>query len=191
MRRHVAGLEMHPRHALEVTGDEAVEDFGEEAPLLQADPPGNAEIDGDDVMPAGSTNRLPWMHVGMEEAVAHGMAQEVLHHRVGELIEVVPCGAQPSISDILIPSTHSSVSTSRPVRCQSTFGTRKPGSSLVFSPSSESAAASSRRSISILVDCASVSAMAHRAQPPRGRERVFPAIAQTGRTRRDRARNAA
>ena len=36
-------------------------------------------------------------------------------------------------------------------------GTRKPGSSLVFSPSSESAAPSSRRSISILVVWASVS----------------------------------
>ena len=44
-----------------------------------------------------------------------------------------------------------------PVRFQSTVGTRKSGSSLVFSAISESAAASSRRSISIVTERASVS----------------------------------
>ena len=69
-----------------------------------------------------------------------------------------------------MPSIHSMVSTSRPVRSQSTVGTRKPGSSLVFSPSSESAAASSRRSISILVVWASVFGHLDRAQPARRRD---------------------
>ena len=48
-----------------------------------------------------------------------------------------------------VPSIHSSVSTSLPVRSQSTAGTRKSGSALVFSAISDSAAASSRRSISM------------------------------------------
>ena len=56
-----------------------------------------------------------------------------------------------------MPSIQSMVTTSRPVRSQSTAGTRKPGSSRVFSASSESAAASSRMSISILVVWASAS----------------------------------
>ena len=36
LRRHVAGLEMHLGGAAVVAGDEAVEDLGEEAPLLRA-----------------------------------------------------------------------------------------------------------------------------------------------------------
>ncbi len=48
-----------------------------------------------------------------------------------------------------MPSIQSSVSTVRAVRSQSTAGTRKSGSLRVFSAISESAAASSRRSISI------------------------------------------
>ena len=38
--RHVAGLEMHFGDAQIVAGDEAVEDFGEEAALLLAEPAG-------------------------------------------------------------------------------------------------------------------------------------------------------
>ena len=45
MRRHVAGLEMHFRGAAIIAGDEAVQDFGEEAPLLVAEPAHDAEID--------------------------------------------------------------------------------------------------------------------------------------------------
>ena len=55
-----------------------------------------------------------------------------------------------------VPSIHSSVSTSRAVRSQSTAGTRKSVSSRVFSAISESAAASSRKSISIATERASV-----------------------------------
>ena len=55
-----------------------------------------------------------------------------------------------------VPSIHSSVSTSRAVRSQSTVGTRKSRSSRVFSAISESAAASSRKSISSATERASV-----------------------------------
>ena len=54
-------------------------------------------------------------------------------------------------------SIHSVVSTSRAVRSHSGCGTRKLGSSRVFSASSDMAAASSRRSISMATDRASVS----------------------------------
>ena len=51
-----------------------------------------------------------------------------------------------------MPSIHSIVSTLWVVRSQSTVGTRKSGSSRVFSAISDSAAASSRRSISIATE---------------------------------------
>jgi hypothetical protein len=51
-----------------------------------------------------------------------------------------------------MPSIHSIVSTLCVVRSQSTAGTRKSGSLRVFSAISESAAASSRRSISIATE---------------------------------------
>ena len=51
-----------------------------------------------------------------------------------------------------MPSIHSMVSTLCVVRSQSTVGTRKSGSSRVFSAISDSAAASSRRSISIATE---------------------------------------
>ena len=51
-----------------------------------------------------------------------------------------------------MPSIHSIVSTLCAVRFQSTVGTRKSGSSRVFSAISESAAASSRKSISIATE---------------------------------------
>ena len=79
----------------------------------------------------------------MEEAVAQSMAQEAL-----------ASSAARSLSGV--PSIHSSVSTSRAVRSQSTVGTRKSASSRVFSAISDSAAASSRKSISIATERASV-----------------------------------
>ena len=66
-----------------------------------------------------------------------------------------------------VPSIHSSVSTSRAVRSQSTAGTRKSGSSLVFSAISDSAAASSRRSISIATERRQRVDDLDQAQPPR------------------------
>ena len=74
------------------------------------------------------------MHVGVEEAVAQRVAQEGLDHRAAERRQVealAPRALARSLSGV--PSIHSSVSTSRAVRSQSTAGTRKSGSSLVFS----------------------------------------------------------
>ena len=48
-----------------------------------------------------------------------------------------PRARSASTSEIGVPSIHSVVSTSRAVRCQSTLGTRKPGSSLVFAAISD------------------------------------------------------
>ena len=87
LRRHVAGLEMHLRGAAIVARDEAVEDLGEEAPLLRADAPHDAEIDRDDAAVVVH-EQIAGMHVGMEEAVAQRVAQEGLHHRAAELLEV-------------------------------------------------------------------------------------------------------
>ena len=64
-------------------------------------------------------------------------------------------------------SIHSSVSTSLAVRSQSTAGTRKSGSSLVFSAISESAAASRRKSISTMTERAQRVDDLDEPQPPR------------------------
>ena len=83
MRRHVAGLEMHLRHAQVIAADEAQKNFGEEAPLLHAEPAHDAEIDGDE--PALRIHeQVAGMHVGVEIAVADGVAQEGLDHRAPE-----------------------------------------------------------------------------------------------------------
>ncbi len=62
-----------------------------------------------------------------------------------------------STSDKGAPSIHSRVMTSRAQRSQSTLGTRKSSSPWVFSANSDAAAASSRKSISILTERARVS----------------------------------
>ncbi len=65
----------------------AVEDFGEEPPLLRSEPPHNAEIDRDE--PAGIVDeQVARMHVGVEEAVAQRMAQERLQQSAPEMFEV-------------------------------------------------------------------------------------------------------
>ena len=87
------------------------------------------------MMPKSTATRLPCaideqialVHVGVEEAVADGMAQEALDHLVAERRQIealAPCSA--AMSAIGVPSIHSVVSTWRAVRCQSIFGTRKP-----------------------------------------------------------------
>ena len=68
-----------------------------------------------------------------------------------------PFATRRARSDSGVASIHSSVSTSLVVRSQSTGGTRKSGSSLVFSAISESAAASSRKSISTVTERRKVS----------------------------------
>ena len=91
--RHVAGLEMHLGDATVVARDEAVEDFGQEAPLLLAEPAGNAEIDRNDGA-VRLDEQIAGMHVGVEEAVAQRVAQEGLDQRRGDRLEVVAGSAQ-------------------------------------------------------------------------------------------------
>ncbi len=71
--------------------------------------------------------QIAGMHVGMEEAVAQRVAQEGLDEVGGDRLEIVAGGASAATSDILMPSIHSSVSTSRPVRTQSTDGHAEAG----------------------------------------------------------------
>ena len=84
---------MHLRHAPIVPRDEAVQDLGEEAPLLQAEPPHDAEIDGDDAALI-IDEQIAGMHVGMEEAVAHGVAQEDLQQPRAERLHIMAFRAQ-------------------------------------------------------------------------------------------------
>ena len=70
------------RDAAVVAADEAVEDFGEEPPLLAAEPAHDAEIDRDDA-PLGVDEEIALMHVGVEEAVAQRVAQERLDQAPG------------------------------------------------------------------------------------------------------------
>ena len=85
-----------------------------------------------------------------------------------------PAASSAAWSPIGMPSIHSSVSTRRAVRRQSTVGTRKPPSSGVVSRAmlsaiSEMAAASSRMSISICDGVRQRLDHGDRAQPPRRR----------------------
>ncbi len=158
---------MHLGDAAVVARDEAVEDFGEEAPLLRPEPPHDAEIDRDDA-PGVVDEQIAGMHVGVEEAVAQRVAQEGSGSPRGR----ARAGRGPGFERACdrtarVPSIHSSVSTSWAVRSQSTAGTRKSGSSLVFSAISDSAAASSRRSISIATERASVVDHFDQPQPAR------------------------
>ena len=78
---------MHLGDAAIVAGDEAQQDFGEEAPLLQAEPAHDAEIDRD--QPAGIVEeQIAGMHVGMKEAVAQRVAQEALDHLAAEIGQI-------------------------------------------------------------------------------------------------------
>ena len=88
--------------------------------------------------PSASTNRLPGMHVGVEEAVAQRVAQEGLDHARGR----APAGRSPwprARRGRAAACRRSIPASARPraVRSQSTAGTRKSGSSLVFSAISE------------------------------------------------------
>src|SRR5215471_9697805 len=91
--RNVSGLEMDLGSTMIVAGDEAVEDFGEEAPLLGAEPSHDAEINRDELAVV-IDEQVAGMHVGMEEAVAHGVAEKGLDHRTPEMAQVVTFGRQ-------------------------------------------------------------------------------------------------
>ena len=93
MRRHVAGLEMHFGGAVIVARDEAVEDLGEEAPLLRRQPAHDAEVDRRDAALC-IHEQISRMHVGVEEAIAQRVAQEGLHQRAPERRQIEPARFQ-------------------------------------------------------------------------------------------------
>ena len=72
----------HPRRAGNRL-DEAPQDLREEAPLLQGEPPHDAEIHRDDIA-LRIDEQIAGMHVGVEEAVAHRMAEKALDQPVAE-----------------------------------------------------------------------------------------------------------
>ncbi len=94
MQRHMPGPEMHLGGALVVAGNETVEDLGEEAAFLGAEAPHDAEIDGDHAWPALVHEQVALVHVGVEEAVAHGVGQERAQHDEAELLQVVSLGLE-------------------------------------------------------------------------------------------------
>src|ERR1019366_7656043 len=84
-RRHIAGLEMHRGDAAIIAGYEAIENFREESALLEAEPPHDAKVDRDDS--SGLVDeKIALVHVGVEKAVAHGVAQKGLHHVARQIL---------------------------------------------------------------------------------------------------------
>ena len=87
MAGHIARFEVHLRDPQIIASDEAEEDLGKEAPLLGREPAHDPEIDRREPTFAVD-EEVSLMHVGVEEAVADGMAQEVLHHRSRQPAEI-------------------------------------------------------------------------------------------------------
>ncbi len=94
---HIAGPEVHLRGAFIVARDEAEEDLGEEALLLHAEPAHDAEVDGDEA-PRVVDEQVALVHVGVKEAVAHGVLQERAHHREAERLAVEVGGGDAVVS---------------------------------------------------------------------------------------------
>ena len=99
--------------------------------------------------PSSSTNRLPGCMSAWKKPSRSAWRRKLWITVRAEPGRSKPLAVSASWSASGVPSIHSSVSTSRAVRSQSTAGMRKSASSLVFSAISEAAAASSRKSISI------------------------------------------
>ncbi len=112
------------------------------------------------MVPAASTKKLPWCMSAWKKPSRSAWRRNACISRRASAGRSWPAALRPATSDRRMPSTHSSVSTSRAVSSHSTPGTRKPSSAAVSSAISESAAASSRRSISIATERASVSTTA-------------------------------
>ena len=82
---------MHFCRAAITAGDEAEENLGEKTPLLRCQPSHDAEIYRDQL--AGIVDeQISRMHVGVEETVPQGMAQERLDDGGGEAFEIEPLG---------------------------------------------------------------------------------------------------
>ena len=117
--------------------------------------------------PAASTKRLPWCMSAWKKPSRSAWRRKACISRRASAGRSWPAARSAATSDSLMPSIHSSVSTSRAVSSHSTFGTRKPGSPAVLSAISESAAASSRRSISMRDRARQRVDHRDRPQPPR------------------------
>ncbi len=119
------------------------------------------------------------MHVGVEEAVAQRMTQKALDHRPRQLLEIVSLASSAARLDRCVPSIHSSASTSW--RC----GPNPPSARenrdrpSCFLAISDSAAASSRKSISSATERRIVAAAFDQPQALRFGEKRF------GRARRE------
>src|SRR3569623_2661431 len=94
MRGHVARLEVNFGDAAVVTSDEAIEDFREELALLHSEPAHDAEIDRHQPSVA-IDEQLARVHVGVEEAIAQRVAQEILDHLAPECRQIDAGGFQP------------------------------------------------------------------------------------------------
>jgi hypothetical protein len=119
MRGHIARLEMHFGDADTSSGDEAVEDFGEKAPLLRLSRPmmpNRRRRDGR----LGIDEEIPRVHVGVKEAVAERLAQKGLNEHAPEPYKSKPACLEFRLIVERNASTHSVVSTRRAVRSQLT-----------------------------------------------------------------------
>ena len=86
--RHIAGFEMHFGHAAVIARDEAIEDFREKPPLVEAEAPHDAEIHGG--QPSLRVDeQIALMHVGVKKAVPHGVAQEGLNDDAAKIRQVI------------------------------------------------------------------------------------------------------
>ncbi len=99
-------------------------------------------------LPSASTNRFPGCMSAWKKPSRSAWRRKVWITACDRCLRSKPLASSVARSCSGVPSIHSRVSTSLAVRSQSTAGTRKSGSALVFSAISDSAAASSRRSIS-------------------------------------------
>src|SRR5690606_2757099 len=89
MRRHIARLEMNFGGAAPVSGDEAVQNLGEETPLFRLKPTHDAAIDRDQIA-LGIDEQIAGVHVGMEEAVTQRLAEKGLDDDAREAGKIVP-----------------------------------------------------------------------------------------------------
>ena len=75
---------MHFRDALVVALEEALEDLGEEYPLVHPDAAHDAVVDQHQP-PIRRQDHVPFVQVGMEEAVVERAGEEPARHAIGEI----------------------------------------------------------------------------------------------------------
>src|SRR6516164_6334338 len=96
MSRHVASVEMHLRRSVIIAGYESKQDFSQKLPLLLSESSHDAEVDSD--QPAVNVDEeVTWMHIGVEKAVAQGMAQKALNDFAAELRQVKAPRSQSTV----------------------------------------------------------------------------------------------